>query len=186
MGFDFEFVRPLEDCPDDYEPIDDDFPDCYRFTSHAMALSLQVMQDAGVIDNEQSVPSLPEWPPAGFDPQRAKNLERYLEEPDVLRSRLLPPEIPLFDAYVRAEECAQSNPGKVPAFKFQSNDGWFVTPDECRAIDNALRRAIEKNVEAVFDLLTADGSDRESAIECLRSWAEYNRLAANCGGYRVF
>ena len=135
-------------------------------------------------------PPFPDWPPPGITAERGKQLGRYLDDEEALRKRLEPGEVAAFEAFERATERVQRTPsplpGKVPDFKFRTNDGWWVTPEECRTIDLALRRAIAQRFGPVYEAFEADGGTREDALEFLQLWAGYNRMAAACGGYRVF
>ncbi|ASU81537.1 hypothetical protein CDO52_00900 [Nocardiopsis gilva YIM 90087] len=65
----------------------------------------------------------------------------------------------------------------IPSFKFSTNDGWHVTPEECRAAVKAARDATPNQLDANF----ADG-DRQYWDE----WIAYLERAADHGGFRVF
>lgn len=96
----------------------------------------------------------------------------------------------------------------VPTFKFTSNDGWIVLPDECLAIAAALRACVVDDSftsrvnemsdsidEAVRAALEAMGHPPASAIRApmsqpeLARWitgfAAWNEVAATAGGYTV-
>jgi hypothetical protein len=102
--------------------------------------------------------------------------------------------------------------GAVDPEKFRWNDGQLVSPDECRHIADVLERFLTRltaadvaHVEEVWSAAEAElmsrfgGGDMvflEPAstsvrleagelAELIRGWAEYNRVAAAHGGYRV-
>jgi hypothetical protein len=62
-------------------------------------------------------------------------------------------------------------PGKVPAFKFDTTDGWTVTPGECRILAGHLR-ARAGRVPAEMEQL-------------VERFADFNERAAEHDGYRV-
>jgi len=185
-----EFVEEPDEWPEDFVPQVEDEPRCFQFDGGSMAMMLAVMERAGVIDSDQHPPGFPDWPPPGLGPGRANLLERYLDDEDQRRRRLAPAEVPIWEASERADDQAQrtppQSPGKVPAFKFRSNDHWWGSPTECRLIHAALREAVNQRSPAVFALLASEGYGTERAIELLELWAGYNRLAAEYGGYRVY
>lgn len=189
MAFDMEFLVEPDDLPDDYESQDEGHPECFRAGGDAMALLVTVMTRAGVIDAVQPTPEFPRWPPPGLDEGRAQELARYWDEPSEVDKRLQPSEVPVIEAYRRARDDAartgSPNSGKVPAFKFESNDGWIVTSEECRSIVEGMSRLLSGDLEAFLCLLKADGWDPEAVTELMRLWTSYNRIAADHGGYRV-
>lgn len=65
-----------------------------------------------------------------------------------------------------------ADPNKVPAFKFCSNDGWIVTPEECHLIAR-LVGWLDANPAPEVDL------------ECARPFVEFNRVCTDLGGYVV-
>ena len=68
--------------------------------------------------------------------------------------------------------------GKVAAYKFSSNDGWIVTPEECTTIADSLRHGLENVAKA------AEGNVQDDQIS-IREWLMYYEFAAQHGGYRV-
>ncbi len=80
-------------------------------------------------------------------------------------------------------------PGRVPDFKFGSNDGWIVTADEARDIADGLFRLLADNWGAILHALSqlsiVGELSEEDARTWTQSWARYNDLAAGHGGYVV-
>lgn len=89
------------------------------------------------------------------------------------------------DAYYEAKDRLTGvHPGEdptIPRFKFSSNDGWHVTPDECRA------------AVTVWDALQPEGlpADLEDDHRAIAEthywgkWVDFLRLAADNDGFRV-
>ncbi|MCA9099426.1 MAG: hypothetical protein KDA36_13610, partial [Planctomycetaceae bacterium] len=80
------------------------------------------------------------------------------------------------DLLLRTES---STPGKIPGFKFGSNDGWVITPAECRAINSAIAR-IKSDPDRLFEVCTT-----EEAKSVLESWGEFVRVSETVGGFTV-
>lgn len=94
-----------------------------------------------------------------------------------------------------------STAGKVPAYKFESQDSWLVSPDESRALAAALQRALDRRGDALFpdeepknritEQLERDDDEpmqlpaAEEAREWVAAWIAFNEEAAGKGGYRV-
>jgi hypothetical protein len=94
-----------------------------------------------------------------------------------------------------------SKAGKVPAYKFESQDGWLVGPEESRGLAAALKRALDKRGDELFpdqeprnpitEQLERDDDEpmqlpsAEEAREWVGAWIAFNEEAAGKGGYRV-
>ncbi len=80
-------------------------------------------------------------------------------------------------------------PGKVPGFKFGSNDGWIVTPAECAIIAAELALVPGQIDQRHVDHVNASGRGGFGSIADLRrfvvEWHDYNRVAADHDGYEV-
>lgn len=190
MGFDMQLVEEPENYPTDYEPQEPDEPANYRFAAGTIGICLAVMHAAEVLDADQPAPNFPSWPPAGIDAKRASMIRRFMKSPEQLRERLAPDEYQLVQAY-QQELCSvtavvPSIGAKVAEFKFLSNDGWWLSPRECRLIWEGLERLLRMGHEPLFNWLRKEGYSEVEAREFIRLWAGYNRLAADCGGYRVY
>lgn len=76
--------------------------------------------------------------------------------------------------------------GVIPGHKTCSNDGWLVTPDECRRAVEAYNDWIEEigaeyEPEPVPAAIEMDGD-----VDYWRQWIDYLEHAANNGGFRVW
>ena len=81
------------------------------------------------------------------------------------------------------------DPDKVLKCKFTSNDGWFVVPEECMLISEAMGRLMVrmKNGEDVgLDLAEETGWDGPECLSRIRQWQLYNFVASQSGGYEVW
>jgi len=74
----------------------------------------------------------------------------------------------------------------VPMKKFQSNSDWHVTTEECRLIAERVEKALAAGlVDELFSFYDDDREFLNSVRERVAPWADYNRRAADHGGYRV-
>jgi hypothetical protein len=75
-------------------------------------------------------------------------------------------------------------PGRVPLLKLVTNDGWVVTPAECRLLARALE---ERGARAIARLARAGRlEDPEYWSRDILAFARYCRGAAAAGGFRVW
>src|SRR5262249_50378058 len=96
-------------------------------------------------------PEWPDWPPGGLAVERAEQLRELFDAASAgdpsgdcesvgSLEELKPTfrELRTIQRYLDEEDRARSavsrKPGKVPSFKFESNDGWHVIPVECLII----------------------------------------------------
>lgn len=127
--------------------------DHFHFNISGMSWARGMMEDANMLVHIQPAGEWPN-PPEDYDHEH-KNFD---DEPQYI-------------AYVGQQFEA---PG-IPAFKFSSNDGWLVQPDECKS---AIRQW-ERNGSPV---------PRHDAWEAdyWMKWIAYLKLAADHGGFRVW
>ncbi len=168
------------------------------------------------LDSALSVlaPEWPSWPPKDVPPERVKILHRAMSGKGD-DHELTPKERAAVKSMLRrAEEIRATRSrkrGMVPAFKFRTNDGWLVVPEECSAIARALRsfapgidarKMSELEVayaQAQAKLLTKIpksevvvsgnaklGLSPEELRRWVLQWAAYNELAASHQGYRIW
>jgi len=72
--------------------------------------------------------------------------------------------------------------GKVALYKWSSNDGWWVTPAECRLVADKVKAAADRIVREYFP---AENLDADTAKAWVDRWIAYHELGAAHGGYRV-
>ena len=73
-----------------------------------------------------------------------------------------------------------ADPALVPAYKFLSNDGWIVTPEECDIVASALERGL-RETRAHLE----PSPEEEGGLDFLDRFARFNRAAQKHGGYVV-
>jgi hypothetical protein len=149
MGFDLSMVREPFDIPDHYPDIIREEPGYFR------GVPFEYLDEAGVLDHQAKLPKGPAWPPKGLTRARATQLHRlFADEAEgdsagegepgglIIQVGPTPRELRIMQRYLTAARQALStvsrSPGKVPAFKFASNDGWHVIPEECLIIAHRL------------------------------------------------
>ena len=200
MGFWTQFAKRPGDLPAWYEPIDSDYPALYQLTFDGMFEVAAGMAAAGLLDEKTKAPKLPNWPPRGLSEERADELWPHIFDPheqedvplaDVLRPDEKPVVADAIARYLVRFEAATGRaapPGKALAYKFTSSDGWLVTPAECRVIADGLEAALSGQRTRLVRELKARGysQNRKTIVDLLEPWAQYNRVAADYGGYRVW
>ncbi len=213
MGFDIYMAKRPSELPIGYRPHDVARPEYYRFRASSMAVMLTAMEAAQVAADDPA-PVWPSWPPPSLNATRAPLLEQALRL-QRLDAHLTAPEQQLvLDTLVSRSSVRATRsrlPGRVPAFKFRSNDGWIVSPEECAMIAAGLARyahdvpaAQLRELDARYqstqqelmrpavqrgEVVLLGNESLRLTLEGLRAWlcgwAAYNELAAQQGGYRV-
>jgi hypothetical protein len=184
MGYDMRMVQTPASVPPNIQLQNPESPGYHRLNIRAMPLVREMMQVAGALDDcGEPVTPFPDWPPKGITEERAYELMDPDPE-DPPQPPATKEEQALIDRY-RAERdvvlAELGEDGHVGYWKFCSNDGWLVTPDECRIIADVLTSALERR-EPLWDDLDIT---EENARDLLLPWIGFNRLAADHGGYRV-
>ena len=187
MGFDFTMVAQDLNLPADFVPRYEEMPGYYHLNNSGMALMRSTMQRFGVLDENPSSPKLDKvWPPRCMNADRARNINDWLTH----GAEKFPLDRPASGREIRKVRAAierfeqllkstSPDPGKVPAYKFMTNDGWFVVPEECEAISEALIAPSD------FDPSSLPEGQREP-FAVVQEWASFNSAAALNGGYRVY
>ena len=180
MGFDLNML---------VEPKFQDAPGHYRTGGAGIDMLAELMDAAGVLDGDsRPPPPHPDWPEPGNRQDRANDIIQHLEGGT-------PPAVPataeeleqcrqfkaVFDAMVQSRSPV---PGKVPGYKFGSNEGWLVTPEECSLIAAALERLLADLPDDLAEQIGWEDSV-DALIEWIEDWMDYNRVAAAHGGYTV-
>lgn len=197
MGYELHMRRKPPRIPPAFEPQYEGQPEYFRFNIYGMQSMRQIMSRAELLDDDVDV-DWPEFPPAGWDEERAWMLVEAIDaeraedssDPDGALRVEPPPTLPervAVTSYLAARDAVRAvrspNPARVPTAKFCSNDGWLVTPDECLVLARGLRRALDDVGPALWEV--EDLSDHE-ARRWIEQWIAYNALAAENGGYHVY
>jgi|GEM_PF-3543920 len=133
-------------------------PDYFRLNNNGMFRYLDAMLNLGMAHESRSPVTGDDW---GTLPDYDDGVSAYYEALDKLTGQ---------------------HPGDnptIPTFKFGSNDGWWVTPDECHA---AVARWDEINIA---DVNLAEETASIIATDYWGKWIDYLRLAAEHDGFRV-
>ncbi len=194
MGFDIYMLTEPSDLGSDYQPQFPDEPQYWRFVSVGMGAMAELMYKAGVIETETPMPDWP-WPPEGIPEERIEEIEEWVFADDELETEPTDEEKAILRPIraqimsIRSTRSADST--KVPAIKFATNDGWFVSPEECQIIATGLRMAIAKS-RRFFGLISSflpskkeSGISKKEAEEWILNWAAFNELSSRYGGYKI-
>lgn len=149
---------------------------------------VEAMTAADVLDTETEQPVVDAtWPPAGVDEELAEEIFEHLRDGEPLDETPTEAEMQACRDYYAAYECWSQTrspfPDKVPAYKYDANEGMHVVPEECALIADALERLLEDPPEDLAE--RCDWDDEDALLEWIEDWMDYNRLAAKHGGYRV-
>ncbi len=185
MGYDLKMVKTPASADERELPNSSGIPGYYRFNGWGMRMTLGVLEWADAI-HYAAAPERPAFPPAGFsvEPMEAAIL--------ALRGEPQPgpgptdAELAAAREYLRAHEQSVSGStlqdGRLATYKFESNEGWLVTPEECLALAKRLRDKAEVIAREFF---TDAGLTADDGRRWVLGFARYNEIAAEHGGYRV-
>jgi hypothetical protein len=193
--------------------LDADDPGYYRFNFAAMPVMVVTMAWAGAVV-EEAGPAWPTWPPKGTSPTREEMLRDALWDKS-LDAKLTVNErratISMRATYAKIQATASKHKGKVPSFKFASNDGYIVTKTECAVIAAKLRtfannltaaqlqeleKLYRKSQQPLVDAAKQRGEtivlgDQGLGLTLdeykawIVEWATYNEVASRHRGYSV-
>ena len=214
MGMDITMNEPPTAAEVREAKLDADNPSYFRFNWGGMRVMVTTMVAAGAVVEGDKRPALPTWPPAGTAQERKDILGEALGDPS-LEVKLTPPEQIRVRAARRTRNLLltthSAKRGKVPAFKYLSNEGWIVAGDECAVVATQLRGYAARITQADLDQLDReyraaqknliDATRREGEVTVfgdqglgmtlmeykawMWEWATFNAIAAKHGGYRV-
>lgn len=182
MSFSFRMINPPEADPS-YKPLVADAPDYYQVNSIGMEILYTIMSAGSMLDEDCEPPNFDEALPEWMDEERVEEVMDALELGDA-------PDPPLTnkerEAIAQARlaqkillQVQSPTSGRVPAFKFGSNDGWVITPKECAIITSEAAR-----IRADPELLSRVCPTGERRL-LLESWAEFVRVAETADGLTV-
>jgi hypothetical protein len=214
MGMDITMNEPPTPAEVRAAKLDEDTPDYFRFNWGGMHVMVMTMIVAGAVVEGDKAPTFPSWPPAGTPKARKDLLDEALGDP-TLDAKLTAAEVirvrDTRKTRKRLLSTHSSRPGKVPAFKFLSNEGWIVAGDECAVIATRLRAYASKITQAELDALDRayqasqrkllDATEQRGEVTVMgggglgmtlaeykawmAEWATFNSIAEKHGGYRV-
>jgi hypothetical protein len=182
MSFHFQ-MRAKPQPAASYKPMLADAPEMYQVNNYGMELICRALSVANILDENCESPdfdaTLPDW----LSPERVDEITDALEfgdEPD-------PPMTEKERNAIQEAETAQQalletrspNSGKLPAFKFGSNDGWVVTAEECAIICSAIERILTN------DHQRKSACPTDEARTLIENWWQYVSVAQGTGGFTV-
>jgi hypothetical protein len=159
MGCDLYSIE----APSDELRLDGDGADplYFRFNWSGMGLMVATLAEADAVDTETPHPRWPDFPPR---PDGWPHDEWDCDS-----------EHPLVTEYNAALDGIRSTPGvdnKPPGWKFASNDGWVITPEECTSIHTALATLTRLAVRRVLERRADDQRFMDAA------WRAEDELAS--------
>lgn len=185
MGYDLQMVQTPSSADERELPNSSGVPGYYRFNSWGMRMTLGVLEWANATYWAKP-PIRPGFPPAGFTEERIAGAICVLRGEEPSASPPTEAELAAAREYLRAHEEAVSGSslvdGRIGVYKFESNEGWLVTPAECLALASRLREHAEVIAR---DMFTDAGLTAEEGLRWVLGFARYNEIAAEHGGYRV-
>jgi hypothetical protein len=210
MGFDIQMVEAPKPAEAKKAGLPSDDPGYFRFQVQAMPAMVVTMVWAGAMTDDEEAPKFPKWPPDGVAQDRVTLMEKAVNDPKAL-AKLTPAEHKRVDEIQRFFHVHSKHAGTVPAFKFRTNDGYVVDPDECATIATRLRAFAPKVTAAQLEKLGAVyaaspnpgldaaktrgeqvivgneslGLTLEEYRAWILQWATYNEVASHHHGYRI-
>ena len=194
-------IREPEHLPDNLPEIIRDSPSYFR------GAPVQLMAEIGILDMDMDIPKGPGWPPDGLSNKRAGDILRLFKSPSdddpeisVLDVNPTGRELRLIQNYMdkghKIYSARSRKKGKLPAFKFRSNDRWHVIPEECLTIAHKLYELLKRVEEAEEWKGWKKWGEWEKAKkhkewgvwadwEGVEAFAAFNELAAKYDGYEV-
>ncbi|MCY1057618.1 hypothetical protein [Nannocystis sp. SCPEA4] len=186
MGFDLQMVRTPAAADEAELPNSSGIAGYYRFNVWGMNMTVGALEWADAI-HYKSAPPIPEPELNGIDEDRLfETIEALRGEAPETAAPPTEAEVRAARAYVQAHEDSVSASslvdGRVGAYKFQTNDGWLVTPEECVVLARKLRQHAELIAR---DYFPDAGVKQDDGRRWILGFARYNEIAAEHGGYRV-
>lgn len=151
----------------------------FRLTGSAMQVCCELMKQRGMLDEDLRPGA---WPDAAaFDV--SDEMREELDEVEDEELEELLQGTPKLRAYHQAVEryfaAGRSPPTGIPAHELSSNDGWLVTPDECRAALGAHAAFVSANGDVASIHLGQE-------VTWWPRWLAFLEGAASHGGFRVW
>jgi len=216
MGFDFQMINvPTRLSVAEvkqfagYLAISERRLGAFRFNVSPMPALVSALVVSGVASAEEPG-EFPHWPPGGMDEESAEALAVALHHGRSPPRGASPAEVEAMKTFLaqrqRVLSACSSKMTQVPLYKFQGNEGWVVTPEECKAIAAALAAhldlAANRKSDPAFERewtkellrlperfrpvsFEQEGPLSERFRERLKPFIEFNLLAAAHGGYTV-
>lgn len=207
MGFDMHMREPPTAAEVKKAGLDTSDPGYFRYNARAMPVMVMTMMYAGVVVDDEAEPKFPDVPDS-LPEARKDAMSKAIWDPS-LDAKLPAADRAIVVKYRAILHAHSKHAGKVPAYKFQVNDGFLVAPDECALIVKALRsyhpdaaklgqlKKVWHDAEAALEAQM--GKDKGTVVygneelqlsledwkQWITDWAAYNEVAARHGGYTI-
>jgi len=204
MGFDMHMREAPTAAEVKKAGLDQSDPGYFRYNISAMPVMVTTMIWAGVVVDDEQAPTFPEIPES-VPEARKDAMSKALWQPS-LDAKLPAADRAIVVKYRATLHAHSKHAGKVPAYKFQVNDGFLVAPDECTAIVTSLRNykpdpaklaklnQLRRDAQAALTKQLGgakpvgggdDGLSLDEWKQWIADWVAYNTVAARHGGYTV-
>ena len=179
MGLDLTMMRTPDQIPKQFPLLFRKSPSYFR------GVPYEDLVAADLLDQDCDSAMRPDWPPIGLSKARANQLQSLFEAPDeeeqtptLVEVAPTARELRVMQEWQSATDCARSarsrKRNKVPAYKFLSNDGWIVTPEESLILAYGLIKHLELEASLA------------ATPKYVSQFCAFNQLAAWNGGYNVW
>lgn len=135
-----------------------------------------------------------DWEDEGvYESEAYEKYQRDVLEP-YLSAHPIPPDQDLAMAALPGGEDQPSGPVTrlpvkellgIPLHKFTSNDGWIVTPEECKEAWRIYQSIPETRIQKIMAARVENGETPEELAKWLDEWMLWVRAAADYGGFEV-
>jgi hypothetical protein len=173
-----EYAAAQEVCEAAYEKMNAADTHYFRLNIWGMGKARVGMYEAGMIFDGQADNEWPEYSPPTSAEGGKEGLLAAEDDYDRKYDELCEP--------IRAQHPEGGD--TIPSFKFGSNDGWHVTPEECHAAVVAWREHKAK-LDAGDALAILDEDGEETSVfdaQWWPEWIEFIDRASKRGGFKVW
>jgi hypothetical protein len=154
---------------------------------------MQALANADLLDDEAQPLPEPAWPPKDLrvTEARADELLMHAQTGERLKVAPSPAEARAIDAYrVVEERFRKGKPGRkgrVPSYKLESMDAWWVTAKEAGFLADGLKRLLddEDDWELLCDILDFARAEGATFAKELRAFVAFCGRAAKAEGFIV-
>lgn len=155
---------------------------------------LNLMQLTGNLDTETIIDAHSFdkiWIKAEMTPARIEEVGNFIYHKTPTLPEPSEEEITLFKRAMKEEEALlakdSQKEGHIPVYKFATNDGWIVTPEECEIIAVSLKaKLLEDNRVFVEQVAKMSHLTHRTLEIALIDFGKFNQFAKKYGGYRVY
>lgn len=190
MSFAIFTYEPIDAWPAGCDRIAAWAPGTFHMHNAAMWPLVEAMRSAEVLDEGLRAAYAP-WPPRGLNESRSLELAAHFDGEEPIQPPPSAEERAIWERFDALREASLSQrsprPDRVPAYKFESHDGWHVVHEEAHIIAQGLTQLLadEDALEQLLDLLDFDLEEGDSFALFVAQWACFNAVATRLGGYTL-